>query len=105
MTSIFNIYKPGSLHTQQSLSAKEYTSLQRKTFHGYEKKSLPYLVGIMNCILHELLTPQVIRKNSLSDNIVNFELEDKFDYVLTNPPFGGTENKIIQQNFPIETVR
>jgi type I restriction enzyme M protein len=42
-----------------------------------------------------------MRKNSLGENITNFGLQDKFDYVLTNPPFGGTENKQIQQNFPV----
>ena len=71
-------------------------------FSGNEKKSLPYLVGFMNCVLHELITPNVIRKNALNDNILHFGPEDKYDYVLTNPPFGGTENKQIQQNFPVK---
>ena len=86
----------------KQITAKNYMELQRNVFHGFEKKSLPYLVGIMNCILHELLTPNVIRKNSLQDNILNFKLEDKFDYVFTNPPFGGKENKTIQENFPVK---
>ena len=42
-----------------------------------------------------------MRKNSPGENITNFGLDDKFDYVLTNPPFGGTEKKQIQQNFPV----
>jgi len=84
------------------VTPKEHQKLQRNTFHGYEKKSLPFLVGAMNCILHGLLTPNVIRKNSLNENILKFGKEDKFDYVLTNPPFGGTENKQIQQNFPVK---
>jgi type I restriction enzyme M protein len=90
------------LTENKKLTAKEYQELQRKVFHGYEKKSLPFLVGMMNCILHGLLTPNVIRKNSLNENILNFGIDDKFDYVLTNPPFGGTESKQIQQNFPIK---
>jgi type I restriction enzyme M protein len=85
----------------KEVTARNYTELQREVFYGYEKKPLPYLVGMMNCILHGLLTPNVIRKNSLSENILNFEANEKFDIVLTNPPFGGTENKQIQQNFPI----
>ena len=86
----------------ENITAKNYLDLQRSTFHGYEKKSLPYLVGIMNCILHGLVTPDVLRKNSLNENILNFGLCDKFDYILTNPPFGGTESKQIQQNFPVK---
>jgi type I restriction enzyme M protein len=86
----------------QNITVTDYLQLQREVFHGFEKKSLPYLVGLMNCILHGLLTPNIVRKNSLNENIVNFGLEDKFDYVLTNPPFGGTENKQIQQNFPVK---
>ncbi len=86
----------------EKITAKNYLDLQRKMIHGYEKKSLPFLVGLMNCILHGLLTPNILRKNSLNDNILNFGVDDKFDYVLTNPPFGGTENKQIQQNFPIK---
>lgn len=86
----------------EKITAKNYLDLQRKIIHGYEKKSLPFLVGLMNCILHGLLTPNILRKNSLNENILNFGVDDKFDYVLTNPPFGGTENKQIQQNFPIK---
>lgn len=86
----------------KGISSQEYGRLQSNVFHGYEKKSLPYLVGMMNCILHGLVTPKILRKNSLAENIVNFGLDDKYEYVLTNPPFGGTENKQIQQNFPVK---
>jgi len=82
----------------------DYAILQRSVFHGFEKKSLPYLVGLMNCILHGLLTPLVIRRNSLNDNVMKYGPDDKFDFVMTNPPFGGTENKQIQQNFPVKVT-
>ena len=94
--SFKNILETGKVKT------KDVPLLQRSFFHGYEKKSLPYLVGLMNCILHELITPNVERRNSLNNNIMTFTSEEKFDYVLTNPPFGGVENKQIQQNFPIK---
>jgi len=85
-----------------NVKTKDIPILQRLLFHGYEKKSLPFMVGLMNCILHGLLTPNVVRRNSLNDNVMKFGPDDKFDYVMTNPPFGGTENKQIQQNFPIK---
>lgn len=86
----------------KNVSAKNYRDLQREVFHGAEKKSLPYLVGMMNCILHGLLTPSVFCKNSLNENVLNFKSEDKFDYILTNPPFGAKEGKNIQENFPVK---
>jgi type I restriction enzyme M protein len=84
------------------ISAKDIPILQQNVFHGIEKKSLSFLVGLMNCILHGLTTPNIERKNSLNQNILKFDLEDKFDYIMTNPPFGGKENKQIQQNFPVK---
>jgi len=84
--------------------AKDIPFIQSTVFHGFEKKSLPFLVGLMNCILHELITPNVIRRNSLNDNVLEFGPEDKFDFIMTNPPFGGTENKQIQQNFPVKVT-
>jgi len=84
------------------INAKDIRQIQRSVFHGFEKKSLPFLVGFMNCILHELITPNILRRNSLNDNVMKFTPEDKFDYIFTNPPFGGTENKQIQQNFPVK---
>ena len=41
-------------------------------------------------------------KNSLNENILNFGPDDKFDYVFTNPPFGGKEGKNVQENFPVK---
>ena len=87
----------------KELTVKDYETLQTETFHAQEKKSLPYLFGIMNCILHGLLTPRAIRKNSLEDNIRNIPEAQRFDVILTNPPFGGKEGRQIQQNFPVQS--
>jgi len=92
-------------HIKESreLTVKDYQTLQQKTFHGQEKKPLPYLIGVMNCILHGLLTPNIVRKNTLEENIRSIPEARRFDVVLTNPPFGGKEGKQIQQNFPIQS--
>jgi type I restriction enzyme M protein len=87
---------------EENVTAKDYRELQRRVFHGAEKKSLPFLVGVMNCILHGLLAPNIIRKNSLNENIDNFGPGDTFDYIFTNPPFGAKEGKNIQENFPVK---
>ncbi len=73
--------------------------LQSKTFFGQEKKPLPYLLGCMNMILHGVLTPSLKRTNTLSDDVRKFTEKDRFNIVLTNPPFGGTEHESVVSNF------
>jgi len=87
----------------KELTVEDYETLQKRTFFAQEKKPLPYLIGNMNCILHGLLTPNIIRKNTLADNIRNLPESHRFDVILTNPPFGGKESRQIQQNFPIQS--
>lgn len=73
--------------------------LQRETFFGQEKKPLPYLLGCMNMILHGVLTPSLSRKNTLTDDVRKFTERDRFNVILTNPPFGGTEHDSVTANF------
>jgi len=87
----------------KELTVEEYEKLQKETFYAQEKKPLPYLIGVMNCILHGLLTPNIVRKNTLEDNIRNIPESKRHNVILTNPPFGGTESPQIQQNFPVQT--
>lgn len=87
----------------RNLTVDDYETLQKETFRAQEKKPLPYLIGNMNCLLHGLLTPDIYRKNTLEDNIRNIPESNRSDIVMTNPPFGGEENKQIQQNFPIRS--
>jgi len=87
----------------KELTVEDYEKLQSGTFHAQEKKSLPYLIGFMNCILHGLLTPDIVRKNTLEEDIRNIPEGQRFDIILTNPPFGGKEGKQIQQNFPVKS--
>lgn len=75
--------------------------LQSETFYGQEKKPLPYLLGVMNCVLHGISVPHIVRKNTLSDDIRKFTERDRYHVILTNPPFGGTENvDAVRSNFP-----
>jgi type I restriction enzyme M protein len=77
--------------------------LQERTFYGKEKKSLAYVIAIMNMILHGIEAPNIIHTNTLSENLADVQDKDRFDLVLANPPFGGSERKEVQQNFPIRT--
>ncbi len=88
----------------KSLTTSELKTLQTKTFFGIEKISLAYVIGLMNMILHGIESPNIIRKNTLEDNIQEIQNKDRVDVILANPPFGGkTEKKHIQENFPIRT--
>jgi type I restriction enzyme M protein len=77
--------------------------LQTAAFTGKEKKSLAYVIGTMNMILHGIDAPNIIHTNTLSENVLDIQEKDRFDVVLANPPFGGKERPEIQQNFPIKT--
>jgi len=78
-------------------------TLQERTFYGKEKKSLAYVIAIMNMILHGIEAPNIIHSNTLSENLADVQEKDRFDIILANPPFGGKERKEVQQNFPIRT--
>jgi type I restriction enzyme M protein len=78
-------------------------ALQERTFYGKEKKSLAYVIGIMNLILHGIEAPNIIHTNTLTENLADIQEKDRFDIVLANPPFGGKERPEVQQNFPIRT--
>lgn len=86
-----------------NLTTSQLKKLQTKTFYGKEKKSLAYVIAIMNMILHGIDAPNILHTNTLSENIMDIQEKDRFDVILANPPFGGKERKEVQQNFPIKT--
>jgi type I restriction enzyme M protein len=88
---------------QGKLTTKELETLQKHTFTGKEKKSLAYVIAIMNMILHGIDAPNIIHTNTLTENLSDIQDKNRFDVILANPPFGGKERKEIQQNFPIKT--
>ena len=69
---------------------------------GIEKKPLPYLLCITNMLLHDIDNPQVFHGNSLERNIREYSEADKFDIVVMNPPYGGTESEGVKSNFPAD---
>lgn len=89
-------------HMKEEVSNTSSNEKLQKSFYGVEKKSLPYLLCTTNMLLHDINEPQIIRGNSLEKNVRDYDDNDKFDIILMNPPYGGTEKKSIQQNFPTE---
>jgi type I restriction enzyme M protein len=88
---------------KKQLSTNDLKTLQERTFYAKEKKSLAYVIAIMNMILHGIETPNVIHTNTLAENLQDIQPSNQHDIILANPPFGGKERKEVQQNFPIKT--
>ena len=91
------------LTKNQSLTTKDVRTLQERTFYGREKKSLAYVIAIMNMILHGIEAPNIIHTNTLTENTADIQEKDRVEVIMANPPFGGSERKEVQQNFPIRT--
>ncbi len=91
------------LKHSKTLTTTDVVTLQKKTFYGKEKKSLAYIIGTMNMILHGVEAPNIVHTNTLAENLADIQEKDRYDVVLANPPFGGKERAEVQQNFPIKT--
>lgn len=85
------------------LSTTDLATLQNDTFYAKEKKSLAYVIAIMNMILHGIEAPNVLHTNTLSEKLQDIQPSNQHDIILANPPFGGKERKEVQENFPIQT--
>ena len=94
LTEAFEFMKP------QADTVKKHRILQEATFYGGEPKSLPYLLGHMNLLLHGLEAPQISPDNSLNVRLTEIGEADRVNVILTNPPFGGEEEAGILNNFP-----
>ena len=91
------------LSKNKTLKTTDLKTLQERTFYGKEKKSLAYVIAIMNMILHGIEAPNIIHTNTLTENLADVQDKDRYDIVLANPPFGGKERKEVQDNFNIKT--
>lgn len=82
------------------------TTADRKAFgtsiYGIEKKQFPYMLCITNMLLHDVDTPRVYHDNSLLRKVLDYTDDDRFDVVLMNPPYGGSEKNEVKSNFPAD---
>ena len=85
---------------KQCKTAGDQHRLQRESLFGIEAKPLPYLLCQMNLLLHGLEYPNIDPLNALRFPLREIGEKDRVDIILTNPPFGGEEEKGIQGNFP-----
>jgi type I restriction enzyme M protein len=88
---------------EQTDNAESQRILQNESLFGIEKKPLPYLLGTMNLLLHGVENPNIRRDNALKNPLTEIGEKDRYEIIVTNPPFGGEEEAGIQLNFPAAT--
>lgn len=81
-----------------SQDQKEY----EQSIYGIEKKPFPHMLAVTNLLLHNIDTPKVYRDNSLSKDVYDYTDKDKFDVILMNPPYGGSEKADVKAHFPTD---
>lgn len=95
LTSTLNVLEP-------QIKTVDDREKYNNSIYGVEKKPLPYLLSITNMLLHDIDNPQIFHGNSLERNVREYKKSDKFDVVLMNPPYGGTESDGVKINFPAD---
>ena len=68
--------------------------------YGIEKKQFPYMLCITNLLLHGLDIPRVYHDNTLLKDVLDYTVDDQFDVILMNPPYGGSEKADVKNHFP-----
>ncbi|HGD3078956.1 TPA: N-6 DNA methylase [Streptococcus agalactiae] len=87
--------------SKQSKTSEDIQKYNQAVF-GIEKKAFPHLLAVTNLFLHEIDDPKIIHGNTLEKNVREYTDDEKFDLIMMNPPFGGSELDTIKNNFPAE---
>ncbi len=80
----------------------ENKEIYNNSVYGIEKKALPHMLCVTNMLIHDIDNPQIIHGNTLEKNVRDYKEKDRFEIILMNPPYGGSEQDIIKNNFPME---
>lgn len=83
---------------QSTADAKKYGD----SIYGIEKKQFPYMLCITNLLLHGLDIPRVFHDNTLLKDVLDYTVDDQFDVILMNPPYGGSEKADVKNHFPAD---
>ncbi len=90
------------LRSKEVFTTKE-TKILHNMFYGQEKKDVPYLIGIMNLLLHNLPTSHIYKVDTFAEDVRKIQEKDRVDIILTNPPFGGKFDERFKSNFPVKS--
>lgn len=89
-------------YLDDQVNSVEDRELYNQSVFGIEKKALPHLLSVTNLLLHDIDNPFIIHGNSLEKSVRDYNEKDRFDVILMNPPYGGSEKDNIKMNFPLE---
>ncbi|WP_438478146.1 N-6 DNA methylase [Streptococcus pluranimalium] len=89
-------------HLSKQRKTSEDIQKYNQAVFGIEKKAFPHLLAVTNLFLHEIDDPKIIHGNTLDKNVREYTDDEKFDLIMMNPPFGGSELDTIKNNFPAE---
>ena len=89
-------------HLSKQRKTSEDIQKYNQAIFGIEKKAFPHLLAVTNLFLHEIDDPKIIHGNTLEKNVREYTDDEKFDLIMMNPPFGGSELDTIKNNFPAE---
>lgn len=81
-------------------SSLDDREIYSNSIYGIEKKGLPHILAVTNMLLHDIDNPHIIHGNSLETDYKDFRRMEKFDIILMNPPYGGSEKDSVKINFP-----
>lgn len=87
-------------HLEGQTSTSKDAEVLGGSLYGVEKKPFPYLLCMTNMLLHRVDNPMVFHANSLERNVRDYEERDRFDVIVMNPPYGGSEKDTVKNNFP-----
>lgn len=85
---------------QKQIKTTEDQEAFNNSIYGIEKKQFPYMLCITNMLLHDIDLPKVYHSNSLLKDVLDYTDDDKFDVILMNPPYGGSEKAEVKNHFP-----
>lgn len=83
-------------------SSLEDRETYSNSIYGIEKKGLPHILAVTNMLLHDIDNPHIIHGNSLEIDYKDYRKMEKFDVILMNPPYGGSEKDSVKVNFPMD---
>lgn len=85
---------------EKQIKTTEDKEAYSNSIYGIEKKQFPYMLCITNMLLHDLDVPQIFHENALTKDVLDYTDDDRFDVILMNPPYGGSEKTEVKNHFP-----
>ena len=85
---------------QKKITTVAEAKLFSSSVYGIEKKQFPYMLAITNLLLHDVDIPRIFHDNTLLKDVLDYTDKDKFDVILMNPPYGGSEKNDVKSHFP-----